>query len=150
MGETIKTVGSIASSLMAIVAFTTLIIKPIRQKAGQWIRTVTQTDAYAVQFDKLTGQIEEIAEILKEHVKEDATFNAMMQESISELKSGNMYSLGEIIRSVYRCNKETKCITERERELVKKIYELYHDKWHGNGIIEDIYSEIRDEWETLH
>lgn len=150
MGEWIKTIGSFASAGLAIVAFSTLIIKPIRTKVGQWIRSATQTDKYDEQMDNLTKQVDEIAQILKEHVKEDAAFNAMMEEAISELKHGNMYSLGEIIRSIYMCNKEKQCISERQRELVRKIYDLYHDKWHGNGIIEDFYSEICNEWETLH
>ena len=150
MGETIKTVGSIASSLMAIVAFTALIIKPIRNRLVQWIKSEAQTTEYNKKLNDVAEQVTEIARVLNEHVTVDRAFNAEMQEAINQLRCGNMYSLGDIIRSIYHRNQKTMEISEREYKLVDDIYKLYHDTWHGNGIIQNIVEEVQSEWTIIH
>ena len=150
MGEWIKAIGSFASAAMAIVAFTALIIKPIRNRLVQWIKSEAQTTEYNEKLNDVAEQVTEIARVLNEHVTVDRAFNAEMQEAINQLRCGNMYSLGDIIRSIYHRNQKAKEISEREYKLVDDIYKLYHDTWHGNGIIQNIVEEIQDCWTIIH
>jgi uncharacterized membrane protein YhiD involved in acid resistance len=150
MGEWVKTIGSFASAAMAIIAFTALIIKPIRNRLVQWIKSKAQTTEYNEKLNDVAEQVTEIARVLNEHVTVDRAFNAEMQEAINQLRCGNMYSLGDIIRSIYHRNQKAKEISEREYKLVDDIYKLYHDTWHGNGIIQNIVDEIQDCWTIIH
>lgn len=145
----------LAKSLAAVIGCGTIIAtlliklsKPIRNKVNKWIKSTSKTDEQQVKLDTLSSKIDELTNMLSVHITEDYKFKEIMLDSIEKLKSGSAIALGDVIRGIYCCYRDEEKIPEKEFQIVKKAYDLYHDDFGFNGPVEYMFNKIKS-WELI-
>lgn len=98
----------------------------------------------------VTAEIESIRNDLQRYITDDTAHRAEILDAIKNLEEGNAYCLGEMIRRMYFEHKDRKEIPEKDFELLMKAYKVYHNKFGGNGPIQRMFEEIKDEWAVIY
>lgn len=125
MIETIQNVGSVVGVILSCITLVTLIFKPLRTKFIEFIQNVSGS----AKIDKMTALIEK-------HIADDEVNNTVTQHGLATL-------IGNEIKNIYNRFKDDKKLPEREFEILDKLYDVYHDGLHANGVIEKIYNEMK-------
>ena len=137
-----KDIAAVIGCASTVITLAVTTIKPLRKHITNMIREVSKTDVQQVQLNNLKDKIQEVLDLMNQHIEEDKTFNSQISESMKDLKDGSAISLGNIIKEIYNAHKTDKQIPEKEMEIVDKAYLIYHDRLHANGVIERIYLEM--------
>lgn len=152
--ETIKNIGSIAGTVISCVTLVTLIVKPIRNKVIEFIKKhsgSSESDEKVKELresiDKLNSNMTILADGINEYMEKDAQAKKDIITRLDTLEEGNCVMIGNHIRDIYIRYKESKHIPEKEFEAMSRLYKIYTEEYHGNGIIKRIYNEVTsDEW----
>jgi hypothetical protein len=150
---------SYVGSGVAIVGVFVAAIKPLRERLIHWVQKQAKTkdqeeeisqlrDSITALGQQMTAFQDEMRKGLSEERERQKEHNRSVDEALEDLKHGNFYTLGNVIREVYHNNKDDKTVSEHEYDLCKKVWDLYGVKWHQNGPVEAMWAEIQT-WEKI-
>lgn len=153
----VQRASSLLGSIIAVIGVFVAAVKPLRKKLVDWIRKNAQTDDQEKEIAELRNDIAnlgkqmeafqmEMRESLQEEKDIQKAHNKAIDEKLTELQQGNIYTLGDVIREVYHNNKGDKHVSEHEYELCEKVWGLYGLKWKQNGPVKAMWEEIQ-KWE---
>lgn len=153
----VQRAASLLGSIIAVIGVFVAAIKPLRKKLIDWVRKQAQTEDQEQEIISLREDIAELGkqmsdfqtemrEALREERDIQKAHNKSIDEKLTDLQQGNIYTLGDVIREVYHNNKGDKQVSEHEYDLCKKVWELYGLKWKQNGPVKAMWDEIQT-WE---
>ena len=135
--ELIKLFGSVASSILGVVAVLTLIIKPLKAKFLETISKVSGRADTEEQINDIREQIARTIDLLQNHVALDEKKRCTDEAQTNALKS----ILRNNITMIYYKYKDEECIPQYDKELVLDLYKSYHEMG-GNSWIGLLMKEI--------
>lgn len=130
MNEIIKDIGGIVGSLITIITFLSIIIKPFRNAIVNWIKSIGKTEKIAKNEKKLN----EIKDTLANFVTESKRQSELQNEALLSLIRDN-------ITSIYYKGLTAKTIKVFDKEALIKKFSIYSSMG-GNSYIHEIYEEM--------
>jgi hypothetical protein len=146
--DSVEDIAVVIGYVTTVTGFLALLIKPVREWFGNHIRKVSRTDDHEKRFDEVSAKIDDLIEVISSYISSNDDFKSVMMESIEILKDGSAITLGNAIKEIYNCYRDTKKIPEKEFEIVKRMYDIYFNELHNNSVIEYIHDEMNT-WEVV-
>ena len=128
LGYNIVEYSKLISSIITLVTFVGLIVKPIRKKIVNWIRN--SADSKLV--NENARQLKEINEKM----------NSLIEESEAS-KANDLCMIRHAITQMYYAHINNDTMRVREKEDLEFLYDRY-DKLGGNSYVRQIVKELRD------
>jgi hypothetical protein len=143
----IKNLSAVVGAILSCITLATLLIKPLRVTLVRWVERVSGSTETEKQLKAIMTEVQALqANLAQEQQVSKETTNQILHD-LQDLKDANTSMLGNMIKQMYLSHQDTKRISEREFDVLTKLYRSYHNVLNGNGVIEHIYNEIETEWE---
>ena len=151
--ELIKTVGSIASAFLGVVAVLSMLLKPVRKKLVDFVTKAAKTDETDSEVAQLRALIETQNAELKASIEQIKTDNQNHAQKLDDLTEAVALSnrasraaLGNTIKHIYYQYLPSKCLPIHEIEALHMIHKTYKEEG-GNSFVDAIFDEMMTEWE---
>jgi len=151
--EIIKTVGSIASAFLGVVAVLTMLLKPVRQGLIEMVNKAAKTKETESEVAQLRSLIETQNAEIKESIEQIKADNQLQSQVLNDLTESVALSnrasraaLGNTIKHIYYKYLPAKCLPIHEIEALDMIHKTYKEEG-GNSFVDAIFDEMMTEWE---
>jgi len=151
--ELIKTVGSIASAFLGVVAVLGMLLKPVRQSFVNFIAKAAKTNETDSEVSQLRELIESQNAELKasiEQIKLNDGHQAKKLDDLTEAVAlsnrASRAALGNTIKHIYYKYLPSKRLPIHEIESLHMIHRTYKEEG-GNSFVDAIFDEMMNEWE---
>lgn len=147
-----KDIGSLVGTTLSCITLATVAIRPLRTG---FVRMIERHSGHK----EISEQIQELSEKFEQHTIASEKRSEALQESVrivqeglADVQEGNAAVIGDMIRQIYNEHRDSKTLSEREYTRLCHLYQIYHDKYHANGVIERLFNEMAGEgaeWEIV-
>lgn len=163
--ELIKTVGSIAGSVMSIITVTSFVLKPIRVRIINWVKKTIGVDNLIVSLNEITSiknQVENIEDKLDQHLKseeEKKLLDEKRDSNIREIKEdlkthieesnvereinkeADIFNLKNYVLETHSRCMSKRCISSKRKETLLIGFDIYK-KRNGNSFVGELVGEL--------
>ena len=148
----LKDIGSIAGTIISCATILTVVIRPIRDAVVGFIDGRSGRQEIEKRLAATDEKIDQLCSKIDEHIKDSRARDEAIVRDLETLKDADGKMIGNTIKTIYNMYKDKKSIPEKEFEMIEKLYDVYANKLHQNGVIEKIHHEIAgdgSEWEII-
>lgn len=148
--EILKTVASVASSLVVIGGFLVAVLKPLRKKVADWVVGTSGVPTCNAEIDKLIRAMNSVQKSLDAHIKQSDSERKETLDALSEVNKkldNNLETQKNTCRNLitdmyYKYGKYGE-MPRYKHELLIKTYTNYKSMG-GNSFIDELYEEMKD------
>lgn len=141
--EFIEKSAGFATSTIALVAFISMLITPVRNKLIEWINKQVGTGKQNEQIEELRKMIVDNNAKINEKIDGIIEDNKKQNEKIELLQQGEIASIGSRIIDTYY---KYKGLDNVDGFIIKNIshdYQIYK-KMGGNSFVDDAYNHLKE------
>ena len=140
--EILKTVASVASSLVVIGGFLVAAFKPLRKKVADWVVGTSGVPTCNAEIDKLVGTVAHIKQSDSERKETLDALNKVNKKLDDNLETQRNSCRNLITDMYYKYGKYGE-MPRYKHELLIKTYTNYKSMG-GNSFIDELYEEMKD------
>lgn len=140
--EILKFIGSAFGYILSAITLITLIVKSVKNKAGNFIRKASGSK-------RNKNKIDDLEKLINRQIEESKNFHTLLMEMLEKQAKASKQILANVIESTYHEKKHVKQLDELELKRIINSYAIYHNEFNGNSYITEIYNEMIEHWEHL-